>query len=352
MNEQLETEQTTEQQPTYQEAGAQVGQNLGNLYQPKGGFISKIGEQIGEGIKKGAKTIWDNREQISNTISDIGSRLQSGVHSATGGKYGAAWSSTAAGLKKQHEREMEKQKEAQTWQTGERTGAESFTFTQDELNRGLTREQAELERASRKESQTQAEKATAELQIGQQAHDTAERGLDRAQQIEMLDKQLNESAKQAGLDRTQQKELLELSNTLNIENRKALNDLMITIGNSEDKQHGLMLYNRAMSGISNARSNAEVAAIFADMARMVSSEARGWAEVANPIKQTSTQTAGSNVGTQQSAPKFGKGGFTGQGDKNELAGVVHKGEYVIPKKNVDQKTGVPKLERIKKWGWK
>lgn len=37
------------------------------------------------------------------------------------------------------------------------------------------------------------------------------------------------------------------------------------------------------------------------------------------------------------------GGYTGQGSKYEVAGVVHKGEYVLPQEMVDQNTGTPKL---------
>lgn len=40
---------------------------------------------------------------------------------------------------------------------------------------------------------------------------------------------------------------------------------------------------------------------------------------------------------------YATGGFTGQGMANEVAGVVHKGEYVIPKDGVDQNTGMPKM---------
>lgn len=40
---------------------------------------------------------------------------------------------------------------------------------------------------------------------------------------------------------------------------------------------------------------------------------------------------------------FASGGFTGTGGENEPAGIVHKGEYVVPKKQVDQATGMPKL---------
>lgn len=36
------------------------------------------------------------------------------------------------------------------------------------------------------------------------------------------------------------------------------------------------------------------------------------------------------------------GGYTGRGDPDEVAGVVHKGEYVIPASQVNQNTGLPK----------
>ena len=41
-------------------------------------------------------------------------------------------------------------------------------------------------------------------------------------------------------------------------------------------------------------------------------------------------------------PGFAEGGFTGRGGVNDIAGIVHKGEYVIPQKDVDQLSGVPK----------
>ena len=41
-------------------------------------------------------------------------------------------------------------------------------------------------------------------------------------------------------------------------------------------------------------------------------------------------------------PGFATGGFTGRGNPNEVAGVVHKGEYVLPQSMVDQSTGTPK----------
>lgn len=39
---------------------------------------------------------------------------------------------------------------------------------------------------------------------------------------------------------------------------------------------------------------------------------------------------------------FASGGYTGSGGSSDIAGVVHKGEYVVPKNQVDQSTGKPK----------
>jgi TP901 family phage tail tape measure protein len=40
---------------------------------------------------------------------------------------------------------------------------------------------------------------------------------------------------------------------------------------------------------------------------------------------------------------FAKGGFTGRGGKYDPAGIVHKGEFVVPKEFVNQSTGTPDL---------
>ena len=42
-------------------------------------------------------------------------------------------------------------------------------------------------------------------------------------------------------------------------------------------------------------------------------------------------------------PGFASGGYTGRGGVNEVAGLVHKGEYVVPQSMVDQSTGLPKM---------
>lgn len=40
-------------------------------------------------------------------------------------------------------------------------------------------------------------------------------------------------------------------------------------------------------------------------------------------------------------PGFATGGYTGRGGTNEVAGIVHRGEYVVPRNQVDQSTGLP-----------
>lgn len=57
--------------------------------------------------------------------------------------------------------------------------------------------------------------------------------------------------------------------------------------------------------------------------------------IENQIKTISAQVR------QLSAGLFYTGGYTGRGGKYQPAGIVHAGEYVIPKEHVDQRTGLP-----------
>ena len=43
---------------------------------------------------------------------------------------------------------------------------------------------------------------------------------------------------------------------------------------------------------------------------------------------------------------FAAGGFTGRGGKYDVAGEVHRGEYVIPQEGVDQSRGLPKPDYL------
>ena len=51
---------------------------------------------------------------------------------------------------------------------------------------------------------------------------------------------------------------------------------------------------------------------------------------------------GNNVRIYSLSEKYSDGGYTGAGGKDEVAGIVHRGEYVLPQEMVDQTTGTPK----------
>lgn len=66
-------------------------------------------------------------------------------------------------------------------------------------------------------------------------------------------------------------------------------------------------------------------------------------DMANEFVKTvkSKQRATGGGGGAGNYRMFASGGFTGQGAKYEPAGVVHRGEYVVPKHQVNQSTGLP-----------
>ncbi|CAB4151935.1 hypothetical protein UFOVP585_43 [uncultured Caudovirales phage] len=63
------------------------------------------------------------------------------------------------------------------------------------------------------------------------------------------------------------------------------------------------------------------------------------------IQQSSGYTGQSRLYDQNGVVTGGyaEGGFTGRGGENDVAGIVHKGEYVVPQSQVDQTTGMPKI---------
>jgi len=51
---------------------------------------------------------------------------------------------------------------------------------------------------------------------------------------------------------------------------------------------------------------------------------------------------GATNGINLQGGTYASGGFTGRGGSTDYAGIVHKGEYVLTKEQVDQSTGKPK----------
>jgi len=90
--------------------------------------------------------------------------------------------------------------------------------------------------------------------------------------------------------------------------------------------------NATRQSFSNITSNANKAA-----AAVKKAGGSGGAQI-NAYTATFTQGPGINKS------KFATGGFTGRGSTNEVAGIVHKGEYVIPQSGVNQSTGLPNIK--------
>lgn len=85
---------------------------------------------------------------------------------------------------------------------------------------------------------------------------------------------------------------------------------------------------------------ADIEKINGDTRKAVDSSYNAHAEL---IRLTKTGTAEQKARAWKAINAgYSSGGYTGRGGMNEVAGVVHKGEYVIPKSGVDQATGMPK----------
>lgn len=66
-------------------------------------------------------------------------------------------------------------------------------------------------------------------------------------------------------------------------------------------------------------------------------------KIQNAAGYTGNKTVSYDKKSNTYLPGFASGGFTGQGGENDVAGIVHKGEFVVPKAQVDQSTGKPKM---------
>ena len=70
----------------------------------------------------------------------------------------------------------------------------------------------------------------------------------------------------------------------------------------------------------------------------------------SPVPMSALDNAASSLDwwvlQRKSTLGYEDGGFTGRGAANAPAGIVHKGEYVVPKRYVDQRTGLPKSDAM------
>jgi hypothetical protein len=82
------------------------------------------------------------------------------------------------------------------------------------------------------------------------------------------------------------------------------------------------------------------------IAGMKSSQSDARARLENLVRTGTPQqraTAAEQLRKGTAAGSFAVGGFTGRGSMNDVAGIVHKGEYVLPQSQVNQNTGQPKV---------
>lgn len=105
----------------------------------------------------------------------------------------------------------------------------------------------------------------------------------------------------------------------------------------------------ALGAISNPTNGAEVrrggleASLAAAIARIKELIAAG--QVSGPEAIAANNRIQDLVNRLRSG-NYWTGGYTGSGGKYEPAGVVHRGEYVIPKKDVNQRTGLPYADAL------
>lgn len=102
----------------------------------------------------------------------------------------------------------------------------------------------------------------------------------------------------------------------------------------------IVLVIKAANDAADAVNNAKIAAENLDVSQSAAKRKLLDLQRNGNAAQKQRATAALNSGIYNG---FASGGFTGVGAPDEVAGVVHKGEYVLPQKAVDQRTGQPKI---------
>lgn len=87
--------------------------------------------------------------------------------------------------------------------------------------------------------------------------------------------------------------------------------------------------------------NSELSKILAEAATGLTSAATSSLRILDPRYRANGGGSGTRNG-------FANGGYTGAGGKYEPAGIVHRGEYVVPKHQVNQRTGLPYADALGK----
>ena len=197
-------------------------------------------------------------------------------------------------------------------------------------NEFQARKQALIQEYSRRNAEIQTESWSQALDVANQFLDKMSQISASCQEAEtsMLEAEMNERLAAAG-ENAEQREAIEAEyeqKKLDVQKKYADIDMGINIAKA--------IASGALAAVmawTAAGGNPVIAGIFT--ALIAASTA---AEVATIIAQRNaikSQTASSGSSTASSAPKaigFSEGGYTGDGGRLEVAGVVHRGEYVVP----------------------
>lgn len=90
-----------------------------------------------------------------------------------------------------------------------------------------------------------------------------------------------------------------------------------------------------------AKKAARAAKIVADITYMTQQLASAVARNATSYETNSRKESIATLSRLLASGAYYTGGYTGRGGKYDVAGTVHKGEYVVPKRDVNQATGLP-----------
>lgn len=213
----------------------------------------------------------------------------------------------------------------------------------------LVTAQAELTRTLDGTSESAIEQRSAVLNLVQSYHDQiaalANTGLS-AQQLAArtgeLKRQFEDQLRQLGYNST---EIARYSASFN-DLRTAIEKVPRKITVDADVDPGRRAVAEFVAGINASRANVGVGA---DIGNSGSNAAEEWA---NQFKRTLANAPvavdGYTFNGQQvyrvpgtGVKLFADGGFTGRGGKYDPAGIVHAGEFVVPKHMVNQSTGLP-----------
>lgn len=304
--------------------------------------IAKINEQMNQ-VREDyryslAELVADKNETIAKLVDTLKSEQQA---------YDNAYAARMASFSKnQYTEQLEHSKKTKALQSQidflSKYNSAANTKKLSELRFSLARENAEYQKATTlREAEFSAETQAASIEYEKRRLENQTK-LDA--ELALMVKHKDEIASVRGVILRDEIENLKRSRD---EQLKSLREQKANaLDSSQSTYNGLAQQNE--NYLQQIEKQQKLAQIKADMARIELE--RKTREANSPdFKSGGFLKDYSNaIGKYGPAALFGKGwayadgGYTGSGGKYEAAGIVHRGEYVLPKEAVDQSTGLPK----------